>query len=234
MMLDDYEAALDDHLTDSEYVRRFIPIVPFLGEVLGKTSEVVLHDVARLDASVIAIANGENSGRTIGAPATDLVLRMLRDGRAHTDDYVTGYRASADGGGKFFRSATYFFRRHGRVVAMLCINTDDSLLEQLIGLAGKIGESHLPGITTELEDSQWQENLATSAEEIAVTATQREIERRGVPLGDFTPADRQEVVAALENEGIFRLKGAVADVADALEVSVPTVYRCLRAARRPK
>lgn len=131
-----------------------------------------------------------------------------------------------------FRSATYYFRRQGRIVAMLCINTDDTLLEQLTALTAQIAERHLPGTTTGSAVTEWAENLGASAEEIAVTATARAVESRGIPLDQFQQHDRLEVVRELENAGIFSLKGAVADVARALETSEPTVYRYLRAVRR--
>lgn len=231
-MTDDHDDVAGNEVSDSEYVRRFIPLVDFLGEVLGKSSEVLLHDVSRPESSVIAIANGEISGRRIGAPATDLVLRLLREGTALDGDYVAGYRAASPTGARVFRSATYYFRRQGRIVAMLCINTDDSLLEQLTSLTAQIAERHLPGTTAGSAVSEWTENLGASAEEIAVTATGRAVEGRGVPLQQFQQHDRLEVVRELEREGIFSLKGAVADVARALETSEPTIYRYLRTVRR--
>lgn len=42
-------------------------LVPFLGEALGKDCEVVLHDFREPGHSVIAIANGNISGRHVGA-----------------------------------------------------------------------------------------------------------------------------------------------------------------------
>ena len=64
---------------DSEVIASYIPLVSFLGEVVGRNTEVVLHDLADIDASVVAIVNGEVSGRTVGSPATDLVLRELEE-----------------------------------------------------------------------------------------------------------------------------------------------------------
>lgn len=53
-------------------------LVPFLGEALGKDCEVVLHDFREPGHSVIAIANGNISGRHVGAPATDFILKLLQ------------------------------------------------------------------------------------------------------------------------------------------------------------
>lgn len=55
-------------------------LVPFLGEALGKDCEVVLHDFREPGHSVIviAIANGNISGRHVGAPVTDFILKLLQ------------------------------------------------------------------------------------------------------------------------------------------------------------
>ena len=42
-----------------------------LADLFGKHCEVVLHSLENLHESVIQIANGFNTGRTLGAPITD-------------------------------------------------------------------------------------------------------------------------------------------------------------------
>jgi YheO-like PAS domain len=44
------------------------PVVDMLGHMFGSTSEIVLHDLRDLDASIVAIANGHVSGRGLGGP----------------------------------------------------------------------------------------------------------------------------------------------------------------------
>ena len=44
----------------------------------------------------------------------------------------------------------------------------------------------------------------------------------------MTMDEKKQVVKKLEEKGIFRLKGVVAEVADSLEVSDQTVYRYLK------
>ena len=76
---------------DSEVIASYIPLVSFLGEVVGRNTEVVLHDLADIDASVVAIVNGEVSGRTVGSPATDLVLRELEEDSGEQVPYRVRY-----------------------------------------------------------------------------------------------------------------------------------------------
>ena len=80
-----------------EIIASYIPLVSFLGEVVGRNTEVVLHDLADIDASVVAIVNGEVSGRTIGSPATDLVLRELEEDSGEQVPYRVRYTARAGG-----------------------------------------------------------------------------------------------------------------------------------------
>lgn len=64
-------------------------LVPFLGEALGKDCEVVLHDFREPGHSVIAIANGNISGRHVGAPATDFILKLLQMDKKQHQQSVT-------------------------------------------------------------------------------------------------------------------------------------------------
>ena len=62
-----------------DVVASYLPLVDFLAEVLGPTAEVVLHDLRRKGHSMVAIRNGELTGRRAGdATATEAALRMAR------------------------------------------------------------------------------------------------------------------------------------------------------------
>ena len=93
------------------------PIVPMLAAMAGPHLEVVLHDVSNPENSVIAIANGHISGRSVGSsvlegPQNDkgfaAATRLKsKDGAVHSlvEDYVT---VTADG--RELRSASAIFR----------------------------------------------------------------------------------------------------------------------------
>ena len=55
----------------------YMKLVEFLGVVLGPSYEIVLYDLRREDKSIIAIANGHISGRSVGAPLTESALRSI-------------------------------------------------------------------------------------------------------------------------------------------------------------
>ena len=53
-------------------------LADFVSALLGPDSEVAVHDLSDPSASLKIIRNGHLSGRSVGAPATDLALSMAR------------------------------------------------------------------------------------------------------------------------------------------------------------
>ncbi|RBP99343.1 helix-turn-helix transcriptional regulator [Bifidobacterium xylocopae] len=129
---------------DRRYVQAFKPLVAFLGQVCGPLTEIALHDASRPDSSIVAIANGQVSGRTVGSPATDLMLRILGRGKAENRDYIAGYAGHAANSDIPLLSSTYFIRRQGRIVGMLCINRDQSALAALSRAVVDVRDSYFP------------------------------------------------------------------------------------------
>lgn len=82
--------------------------------------EVVVHDLSRLPNSIVAIS-GDLTGRKVGDPATDVLLRQAAGGDVTTQiNYL-----SVLPDGRHIRSGTIAVAdRTGRTVATLCINCD--------------------------------------------------------------------------------------------------------------
>ena len=75
--------------------------------------------------SIIAIANNHISGRDVGAPLTNVALKILMDKSYETQDYRLHY-CGMSAKGKALRSSTMFIKQNGKLIGMLCINFDDS------------------------------------------------------------------------------------------------------------
>jgi len=58
-------------------LKRYSLLVDFLGKALGPDYEVTLHDLDPKNSSIVAIANGRVSGRTLGSPLTKTTQEML-------------------------------------------------------------------------------------------------------------------------------------------------------------
>src|SRR4051794_26909708 len=92
-------------------------IVDGFGRALGRDVEIVLHDITRPSHSVVAIANGEITGRSIGSsiisgPSDDLGLSKLLSsgggvpGEACT--IVADYRTRAANGNQLDSTSMIF------------------------------------------------------------------------------------------------------------------------------
>nr|WP_297172080.1 PAS domain-containing protein [uncultured Agathobaculum sp.] len=223
----------------SSLLQQYIKLTEFLGQALGPDYEVALHDLTDKNRSIIAIANSHVSGRKIGAPLTNVALQILMDKSYETQDYRLHYCGiSADG--KPLRSSTLFIKQNDRLIGMLCINFDDSryqavsrsllqlchpdsFAEELMHLA--VPQDEHAAIPSPL--SQTIESFHNSIDAVAGDAVNRELAHLGVTADRLTPDERIHIIASLEAGGIFLLKGAVKDVADALHCSQASVYRYL-------
>lgn len=209
-------------LTEGDYVilESYKTVVDGLGEFLGSGFEIVLHSLESLDHSAIKVINGKYSGRTEGAPITDLALEMLaqiKNDKTHMRSKIYYNQTYS---GIPIRSATIpIIGENNRIIGLLCINfhLEASLYTVLSG----IGMMTPP----ELEMS---ENLSTDPDEQIVSAVKKVYERVSAN-SDISASNRnKEVIAQLNQMNIFKLKNAAVRVADCLGISKNTVYLHLR------
>ena len=200
-------------------LQHYIKLTEFLGQALGPDYEVALHDMTDKNRSIVAIANNHISGREIGAPLTNVALKILMDKSYETQDYRLHY-CGLSAEGKTLRSSTMFIKHNGKLVGMLChpdIFIDDHIAPQQAEPGDPFPRA-VPATT---------ESFHNSIDAVAGDAVGRELIRLGVTADRLTPDERMQIIASLENGGIFLLKGAVKDVADALHCSQASVYRYL-------
>ncbi len=108
------------------FLAPYIPLVKFLGQALGPSTEIVLHDLDTPEHSIITIANNHISGREIGGPVTDFALWFMKQGNINQVPMLTGYKA-VNSEGHITRSSSYFIRNENNIIrGMLCINVDVS------------------------------------------------------------------------------------------------------------
>lgn len=83
---------------DKVILRSYEAMVDGLASLIGPFCEIVLHSLEDLNTSAIKIANGENTGRQVGSPITDLALKMLRDIEGSERNFSRSYFTRAKGG----------------------------------------------------------------------------------------------------------------------------------------
>jgi predicted transcriptional regulator YheO len=210
----------------NQLLAKYIPLVDFLAQVLGPDAEVVLHDVEDMDRSVVAIRNGQVSGRGVGSPATNMVLKIVQEGRGSKVDYLTNYKGLATDG-RALRSSTYFIHDEKNIlIGLLCINIDTSKLEFIRDYLDRL----LPAQSATSEEAV--EHFSSSVEELAFDSISTVIKSTGTAPRRMLQEEKIAVVRRLDQEGIFLLKGAISRVASELEVSEATLYRYLTNVRK--
>ncbi len=206
---------------------RYLPLVDFLAEVLGPDTEVVLHDVGDMERSVVAIRNGHISGRKVGSPATNVVLKIIKEGRAGKTDFLANYKGIA-ADGRALRSSTFLIHDDDRnLIGILCINIDTRKLELLRDCLDA-----LIGPRNELNGDETVEHFPSSVEELAYDSIEAVVGKAGISPQRMSQEEKQMIVKKLNDGGVFLLKGAVSRVAARMEVSEPTVYRYLAAIKK--
>lgn len=208
-------------MTDKEVLQFYINIVPFLAEVCGPGSEVVIHDVAHPEHSLIAIRNNV-SGRQLGSPVTDLAQDII-DRSAYSDsDYVANYIGRTKNGD--FLSSTYYIKNEGQLIGLLCINKDMTAVNQLNSAVHLLLERFNLAKPEDSEVSEWLENPVTSIMHNRIADI---IAQSGIAPARMSLQEKIRTVHRLNDDGVLMMKGAVAEIASQLSVSVPTIYRYL-------
>lgn len=211
------------------------PVVPMLAAMAGPHLEVVLHDVSKPENSVIAIANGHISGRSVGSsvlegPQNDRGFAAATrikspDGAVHSivEDYVT---VTADG--RELRSASAIFRdAGGEPFATLCLNVDLSGFQAAHGWLSQMLKPMVSSVAVTAPVAPAESQMDTLMQEIISEAVG--------PGGSTESMKREEkiqAVGAMQRRGLFIVKGGVERAAAALGVSRFTVYNYMEQLRR--
>ena len=224
-----------------EYMlKQYSILVEFLGKVLGPDYEIVLHDLTDKTSSVVAIANGHVSGRSIGAPLTNLGLKTIAMGNYKNSDYLINYNG-ASRNNRVLRASTMFIKdENEEIVAMLCINFDDSkyitLSEEILKLCHPndlmLENSTYDSVNSILNDVP--ENFSESISEVTETVLNKVLADENIPIDRLTQDERLNIVDILNQKGVFMLKGAVSEVANQLQCSEPSIYRYLSIINKDK
>ena len=234
----------------SSSLQLFVPLVDFLGKILGPKTEVVLQNVKDFSHSVVAIANGNLSGRTIGSPATDLVLHIWRNHEYDQHNYLTHHAGYTIQGHPVVSSTLFVRNSRGRVIGFLCINFDSSAFRQAskelrrasayldaLGLADPAAVLNDDRTASEESDAETgtgqstREVLSVNTDEVVTHNIAEFAAELGIPPARMNRQERLQLITRLDGSGVFLVKGSVDTVARALGISSPSVYRYLHTIR---
>jgi predicted transcriptional regulator YheO len=219
----------------NEVLSKYVSLINFLSKVMGENCEIVLQDTSEDVQAIIAIANGNVSGRQVGSPLTDFGLKIIAEGTWKNCDYICNYIGKTKDG-RVLRSSTYLIKDEGELLGMLCINSDTGaykkVCEEILALSG---------LTFDQIRKQ-DETSAANAENFtnSIVDTIADIMKKllggdcDIPLDRLKQKERILIIKELEKQGVFLLKGAVSTVASCFRCSEATVYRYLNGISKEK
>ena len=138
-----------------------------MGHILGPDYEVALHELTEDSNQIIAISNGELTGRHLGSPLSNKMLEFLSGRLYETQDYVLSFESTSVTGKKMHSNSMFIKDRTGSVVGLLCINFDSSryeaLSKQVMDLCSVVLTPSVPSGTSLIVD---QNDPSESAREL--------------------------------------------------------------------
>lgn len=200
--------------------RNLAQVADSLHAHFGPLCEVVIHDLARPESSIVHIA-GDLTGRHIGGPMTDFVLGLLK--REEKPEDVVGYLAHTREGATL-KSSTVFIRdKDGAPIGVFCINFD---VTPLLAAAQDLGRLASPNISLEV-DKSFPSDVPNLLRDMIPKSLKRVLDNGEYTDGtlNVTPEERRMIVADLEDQGAFRIRNATSVIADLFKVSRYTIYK---------
>ena len=222
---------------DREVKRHYALIVDFLGHVLGPDYEVALHELTDDSNQIVAIANGELTGRHLGSPLSNKMLEFVAGRMYETQDYVLGFESTAANGKKMRSNSMFIKGEDGELAGLLCINFDSSRYEELAGRVMDLcGGLIAPGVESgtsliaeanDPSEESLHPNYPTSIAGATASIVSSVISAYPVDVTRLTQDEKMEIMDILNRKGVFLLKGSVGYVARELRSSEASIYRYL-------
>jgi len=192
-----------------------------ISAMFGRNCEVAVHDLSDVDHSLVHLS-GKVTGRNTGAPATDLLIKALAGNPEDLDDIYNYKTTTKDG--RSLKSSTMFIRNSdAEVIGAFCINLDTT---DFFNAAQALAPfMHSVGSTIE---SEVHESFSATAEETVESIFEQTLLEIGKQPATMTTPERTQLVALLEEQGVFQMKGAVNRIARLCGVSKFTIYNYLK------
>jgi predicted transcriptional regulator YheO len=189
--------------------------------MFGRNCEACVHDLTSLHSSLVYI-RGEVTHRLPGAPATDLLVKMINSPK-ETGDVHTYCTTSNEG--RSLKSTTTLIRDgEGRAIAAFCINFDTTEFYNA-------GQALLPFLHPDIGAPSSTETFAHSAGETMDALFHNAVRGMGKHPTTMNVDEKKHLIAILEADGLFQFKGAVEQLAKMMGITRFTVYNYLKRVR---
>ncbi|MDO4619138.1 MAG: helix-turn-helix transcriptional regulator [Lachnospiraceae bacterium] len=199
-------------------------LIKDLAEHFGPNTELVVHDLRGADPehSIIAIENGQITGRKVGDGPSHIVIEALRSDPGSLQDRLSYLTRTDDG--KILKSSTIYLRDpDGTVTGILGINTDITLTMAM--------EQYLHSFhTTDSPDAE-PEQITTNVAELLDSLIQQSIQLVGKPSALMSKDEKIKAIRFLNDSGAFLITKSGPKVCQVFGISKYTLYSYLDEAK---
>lgn len=203
--------------------------LPFLSQVIegmakhfGDSCEFVVHDYSKdFSSTIVAIANGQVTGRAVGESGNKIGLKIMQ-GKEEADGKYNYISQTSDG--RFLRSSTIYLKGNdGTVLGALCVNFDITELMRSRNFIDRfLNMEPAPAPQPPAEAAVFD-----NVEDLLVAMITDSINRIGVPVAHMTREQKVEGITYLNRRGAFKIKNAATIAAKYYDISRYTLYNYL-------
>ena len=208
-------------MNPAEQIRFLKQLAKTLAVQFGSKCEVAVHDFTQdPEQTIVAIENGNVTGRRVGDGASQIVLEALK--HDHEMDDQAGYLIRTRDGRILKSSSVYIRDDNGNPTALLSINYDItelshsvSILEQLIS----------PG-----QDQQQQNGIKdvfSNVNDLLDELIEESLAYVGKPVALMSKEDKVKAIKFLDYKGAFLIKKSGDKVTKVYDISKYTLYNYL-------
>lgn len=187
----------------------------------GPNCEVVIHEISDKSAysSIVAIENGQVTGRKIGDGPSHVVLEQLGNDNNDVTDQAAYLTRTKDG--KILKSTSVYIRdKEGRVSAILGINYDISMMQMY--------QNYLHDFITPNEPPQKEpERITLNVADLLEDLIRQADELVGKPVALMSKDDKVKAIRYLSNSGALLITKSGDKIARHFGISKYTLYSYL-------
>lgn len=198
-------------------LKSYIPVADMIARTWGAESEVVLHDVADPEHSVVYVVNGHVTGREIGQGFEHFVKSAMEQGDTNEDFVANDFFRKK---GKLIRTSSAMIRDdEGKLIGALCINIDMTrMLQQAEYIQSFLPQvKEKPTVKRDVSPDRVEDMVFSLIDNILADCETSALSRE----------ERIAKIRFMDTRGIFQLKGSIEQVAERLGVNKVTVYSYL-------
>ena len=200
-------------------------LVNFLGGCFDNNTEIILYSLDNINSSIIAIHNGQLSGRKIGDPLSNFVISKLKDKGKEGPPYYLNHIGVSKENTQLRSSSFFILDKSGNPRGVLSISTDVTKYQRAAELLQQL--AFLPVLETNVTGIPDIDKYQATPRELILDIIYEVAHSKEIDPSRLNSEEKIEVVKRLNAENFFLMKGAVAQVASVIDASEPTIYRYL-------